>query len=77
MTIYRGSRYDDTLEWNSLITDFAADHKNVYVVDWFAENNGDEEKYLISDRLHPNQAGRERFAEVVKQTVLKALDLAE
>ena len=77
MTIYRGGRYDDTLEWNSLITDFATSHDSVYLMDWFAENDGDVEKYLISDRLHPNQAGREHFAAMVRQTVLKALDLAQ
>ena len=77
MTVYRGGRYNDTLKWNELITEFAENHDNVYLMDWFSENVDDVEKYLINDRLHPNQAGREHFAAMVRQTVLKALDLNE
>lgn len=77
MTIYRGDRFNDAQGWNALIADFAQNHENVYLMDWFSENVNNVDKYLIFDHLHPNQAGREHFAHMVRRTVLKALDLTK
>lgn len=77
MTVYRGNMYDKTLIWNDRITNFAKRHDNIYLMDWFSENVNDEKKYLIRDRLHPNEMGRKHFAEMVRKTAIKALDLTK
>ena len=77
MTIYRGHRPDDMARWNDNIKSFAAEHENVYLMDWYSENADNPSRYLLQDMLHPVESGQLRFAELVRQSVLQALDISE
>ena len=77
MTIYRGNRLADTLRWNEAIKQFASSHDNVYLMDWYSENAADPTVHLMSDKLHPIESGQQRFAELVRQSILQALDISE
>ena len=77
MTIYRGHRPDDMARWNDNIKSFAAEHENVYLMDWYSENADNPSRYLLQDMLHPVKSGELRFAELVRQSVLQALDISE
>ena len=76
MTIYRGHRPDDMARWNDNIKSFAAEHENVYLMDWYSENADNPSRYLLQDMLHPVESGQLRFAELVRQSVLQALDIS-
>lgn len=76
MTIYRGHRPDDMARWNDNIKSFAAEHENVYLMDWYSENADSPSRYLLQDMLHPVKSGELRFAELVRQSVLQALDIS-
>ena len=76
MTIYRGHRPDDMARWNDNIKSFAAEHENVYLMDWYSENADNPSRYLLQDMLHPVKSGELRFAELVRQSVLQALDIS-
>ena len=76
MTIYRGHRPDDMARWNDNIKSFAAEHENVYLMDWYSENADNPSRYLLQDMLHPVKSGELRFAELVRQSVSQALDIS-
>lgn len=76
MTIYRGHRPDDMARWNDNIKRFVAEHENVYLMDWYSENADNPSRYLLQDMLHPVKSGQLRFAELVRQSVLQALDIS-
>lgn len=76
MTIYRGHRPDDMARWNDNIKSFVAEHENVYLMDWYSENADNPSRYLLQDMLHPVKSGELRFAELVRQSVLQALDIS-
>lgn len=77
MTIYRGHRPDDMARWNDNIKSFVAEHENIYLMDWYSENADNPSRYLLQDMLHPVKSGELRFAELVRQSVLQALDISE
>ncbi len=77
MTIYRGHRPDDMARWNDNIKSFVAKHENIYLMDWYSENADNPSRYLLQDMLHPVESGQLRFAELVRQSVLQALDISE
>lgn len=77
MTIYRGHRPDDMARWNDNIKRFVAEHENIYLMDWYGENADNPSRYLLQDMLHPVESGQLRFAELVRQSVLQALDISE
>ena len=77
MTTYVGGKEEQMKNTNNQINRFASKKDNIYVVDWYLSNYDDEKRFLLPDRLHPNEEGRRHFAELIKHEVLNALEIAE
>ena len=77
MTNYVGTELQNSKTWNATIMRFAQKYDNVSVMDWYIVNVSDPSIYLIADKLHPNEDGKKYFAQLIRQSVLQALDLSE
>ncbi len=77
MTTYVGGKEEQMKNTNSQVNRFVSKKDNVYAVDWYLSNFDDEKRFLLPDRLHPNQEGRQHFADLIKYEVLNALEIAE
>jgi lysophospholipase L1-like esterase len=68
--IYRRDYLDDTKVFNAVLRDRLARRGDASVVSWFDLASQRNQKILQADRLHPNEAGRKVFADLVTNGVL-------
>lgn len=54
---------------NSLFNNAPSNHNNVRVIDWKGVVSADPGKYLGGDGIHPNDEGKQKFAELIKEAV--------
>lgn len=57
---------------NALFSTIANKNSNVTVVDWAGAVSADPDKYLESDGIHPNAAGQELFATLIRDAINSA-----
>ena len=58
---------------NALLKNFAKEHSNIYLADWYTAVTENTKKYM-ADNLHPNAAGQKLFAETLYKAVNGSLD---
>lgn len=67
--VYRRDYLDDTKTFNTVLRDRLAERGDASVASWFDLASRRNQKILQPDRLHPNEAGRKVFADLVANGV--------
>ena len=69
--------YAPHLKWqntnNEYLQQLVQTHPNVTIVDWYSAASQHPE-WLVKDGVHPNDAGAQAFAQLVKNTIVSTMD---
>ena len=69
VTNYDGNKQDQFTSNNNLFKEFAKSNSNILIADWAETVAQNLETYLYDDKVHPNSAGAELFAETIWKAI--------